>query len=377
MGLISFCFRTVSVVGVGLMLLPLGYQALRLHLVADDPPALAAVALAPMLTPERTAQEIDAALAAGDAGMAESFVTLADQRGLAVDAARREAVAAANEPSLLKSAGSFARGAVIGDVDGLTGLAGAFAGDMVGIGDVRDLGREGWKIINGEEPDRLIMGLAAAGLAVTAATWLSAGEASPVRAGMTLLKDARRTGRLSKGLTTAVTRELSLVVDMANLDKAVAKLGSFEIGEARRLAVEAVKLDKLAPLGAMARDGARIFARTDLRGVEEALALAGSAEEVGKLAKLSERLGKATRATLKLVGRGVIELAAAATTLFSWAMAALFYLWAVARGCAGFGRKLAKLRLPRKSPPTMKPPLDLFSRSERKPPGSARALRAA
>ncbi len=43
------------------------------------------------------------------------------------------------------------RGAVVGDVGGITGLAGAFAGDMVGIGDVRDLTREGWRAARGEE----------------------------------------------------------------------------------------------------------------------------------------------------------------------------------------------------------------------------------
>ena len=369
MGLISFCFRTISLVGAGLIALPLGYQAMRLHFVQDDPVAISDITLAQVLTPIRAAQEIDAALAGDDPGLAESFVTLADQRGLAVDPARRAAVVAANEPSMLKSAGDFARGAFVGDVNGLTGLAGAFAGDMVGIGDVRDLTREGWKAVNGEEPDKLLMGLAAAGLAVTAATWLSAGEASPVRAGMTLLKDARRAGRLSKGLTTAVMREIRLAVDLSGLDKAVAKLGNFEIGEARRLAGEAVKLDRLAPLGAIARDSGRILERTDIRGVQEALALAGSAEEVGKIAKLSERLGKATRATLKLLGRGALAIAATATSLFFWLVTALGYLYAVARGCSRFGQKQARVRLRRRHEhPTQPSPADPFTRNARKRP---------
>ena len=46
----------------------------------------------------------------------------------------------------------------------------------------------------GEDTDRLVLGLAAAGLAVTAATFVSIGGATPVRAGLTLVKDARKVG---------------------------------------------------------------------------------------------------------------------------------------------------------------------------------------
>lgn len=363
-------------IGVGIVLLPLGIQALRLNATAGDPAALSRLALEPVLTASRAAQEIDAALEAGDPGLAESFVALADQRGVGVAPERRTAVAEANETTILGAAGDFARGAVIGEVDGLTSLAGAFAGDMVGIGDVRDLGREGWKSVNGEEPDMLLVGLAATGLAVTAATWLSAGEASPLRAGLTLIKDARRAGRMSKGLTAAVTRELGRAVDMSVLGKALGRLGSFELGEARRLAASAVRLDRLAPLGAIARDSAAIYRRTDLRGVQQALALAGSAEEVGKIARLSARLGKATRATLKLLGRGAIALLSGLWTLLGWIAAAAFYIYAVCRGARRLGEKLGRVGRGRRLP-AARPVPGPFSRSASVRPGSVALQRAA
>ena len=96
------------------------------------------------------------------------------------------------------------------------------------------------------------------------------------------------------------------------------------------------------------------------------MALAGSAEEVGKIAKLSERLGKATRATLKLLGRGALAIAATATSLFFWLMTALCYLYAVARSCRRFGEKMARVRLRRPRVPV--PPANPFSRSVRKRP---------
>src|SRR5207245_11796610 len=53
----------------------------------------------------------------------------------------------------------------------------------------------------GEEVDRLVLGLATVGLAVTAATYVSIGGVGPVRAGLSMVKDARKVGRLGEGLT--------------------------------------------------------------------------------------------------------------------------------------------------------------------------------
>ena len=53
----------------------------------------------------------------------------------------------------------------------------------------------------GEDTDRLVLGLAAVGLVVTAATYVSVGGVAPLRAGLTLVKDARKVGRLGEGLT--------------------------------------------------------------------------------------------------------------------------------------------------------------------------------
>jgi hypothetical protein len=70
------------------------------------------------------------------------------------------------------------------------GLAGVVASDLTGIGDVRDLIHQGQKMSRGEEPDQLVLGLAAVGLAVTGATILSVGAALPARAGVSTIKVA-------------------------------------------------------------------------------------------------------------------------------------------------------------------------------------------
>ena len=49
----------------------------------------------------------------------------------------------------------------------------------------------------GEPADELVLGLAGVGLAVTAGTYASLGAGAPGRIGLTVVKAARKTGRMS------------------------------------------------------------------------------------------------------------------------------------------------------------------------------------
>src|SRR6202040_4023534 len=101
-------------------------------------------------------------------------------------------------------------------------LSGTVAGDLFVFGDIRDVVREGKHLAMGEDTDRLVLGLATAGLVVTAATYVSIGGAAPVRAGLTLVKDARKVGRLGEGLTEWAGRSARELVDTPMLQEAVA-----------------------------------------------------------------------------------------------------------------------------------------------------------
>ncbi len=78
----------------------------------------------------------------------------------------------------------FATGFVTGNADDVASLSGTVAGDLFVFGDIRDVVREGKHLAMGEDTDHLVLGLATAGLAVTAATYVSVGGAGPLRAGL-------------------------------------------------------------------------------------------------------------------------------------------------------------------------------------------------
>ena len=110
----------------------------------------------------------------------------------------------------------------------------------------------------GEDTDHLVLGLAAAGLAVTAATYVSVGGAAPVRAGLTLVKDARKVGRLGEGLTQWAGRSAREIVDAPMLQQAVATGSVMRPGETVGAIKAAFRAEKAGALVRLAKDVGRV-----------------------------------------------------------------------------------------------------------------------
>jgi hypothetical protein len=156
--------------------LPRAAESFALLYAQDDPALLADLAVAKRLSAPVAQTEIENALAAGDAELAASFLELARDRGIAVDpelAARVDA-ATGTGAQVVRAAWSFGHGLVTGAPDDLAGLAGTATGDLFVFGDVRDAVRESVHLARGEPADELILGLACAGIAVTAGTYATA-----------------------------------------------------------------------------------------------------------------------------------------------------------------------------------------------------------
>ncbi|WP_181706175.1 hypothetical protein [Chthonobacter rhizosphaerae] len=338
----------VGLLAAAPQVLPPAIVAARLVAAADDPARLADLRLSEDLTADRVAAEIDAALADGDDDLAASLLALADDRAVPVDAGRRAAVLAASAGGVLRTARSFAVGAATGAVDDGASLAGALAGDLVGIGDVRDLGREGWKLLDGQEPDVLVAGLSAAGLAVTAATWSSLGAATPARAGLTVLKAAARAGRLSANLAADLARLARRAVDPATLGRALRS------GDRAALKA-ATRADGVAPMLALARDVARLNGRAGAAAVADALKVADDAADLSRAARLADRFGDGTRATLKILGRSALVIGRGLDGLIAWVAAGIGWALTLASASAATGRALARATRPRRRTRTAAP----------------------
>jgi hypothetical protein len=313
------------------LLWPNAHEAGSILAAQDDPAALSELQLNSALRNNHTliAGNIEAALAVHDAGLASSLVDLARDKNISLpeELSRRVSDAVAEESSSSHFAKRFASGLVTGNADDAGSLSGTVAGDLFVFGDIRDVVREGKHLAMGEDTDRLVLGLATAGLAVTAATYVSIGGVAPVRAGLTLVKDARKVGRLGEGLTEWAGRSARDLVDTPMLQEAVASGSVMHPVQTVSAIRAAFHAEKAGALVRLAKDVGRIGEKAGARGALDTLRIAEGPEDVARAARLAESKGGQTRAILKILGRGALLLAAGAFDLSLWVFGALLALF--------------------------------------------------
>jgi hypothetical protein len=308
---------------------PRAFEAQFLLAAEDDPAALADHAVARSFDAAVAAREIDAALAANDPDLAMSFLALARERNLPIDPTLAEKVERANAGLAIavRSLGSFARGLVAGEAEDVPGLAGTAVGDLFVLGDVRDALREGTRLAGGRDGDELVLGLACVGLAVTAGTYATVGAAAPARVGLTVVKAARKTGRLGGAMAAWINRSLREVVDWTALKRAINSASIAEPAAAMRGAREAVRIEKAQELVRLVGDVGRVQARAGTRAALDGLKLAEGSRDMSKIARLAAAKGGKTRAILKLAGRGAIVLTVGTFNLATWLFWAIVTLF--------------------------------------------------
>ena len=324
----AICIASGVAVG-GYWVAPAAMDAVALLSMRDDPQALSSHALSANLDDNRLALELDSALAAGDIDLAISFDVLAKQQALRVPERLRRRLdeETSTAATVKRSAGDFFRGVAQGQASGGAGLAGVVAADLTGIGDLRDLAAEARKASRGEEPDRLTIGLAAAGLALTAATIAAVGVTLPVRAGVSTLRTAARTGRLSRPLMAEITGLASRVIEPAALSTAGSALARFDVVAARASISGAINPLAVRRIQQVAGDVSMLGRRAGVRAAQDGLAIAENSADLRRLARLADARGPSTRAVLKVLGRGAITLGSGVAALAGWAIAGVAYAW--------------------------------------------------
>jgi len=273
--------------------------------VADDPVAVSERALDRVGFDRGVAErEVRSALAAGDIDLAQSFLDLGAERGVAVDPELADRVndARAKAASPTGTVGRFLRGLWTGEPADFASLAGTAFGDLFVFGDIRDLTREGTRYLSGEHADPWIAGLAGVGIAVTAGTYATLGAGAPTRIGLTLVKAARRAGRLNPVLAVRAAREAVKVEEAGGLVELVGNVG-------------------------------RVESKAGTQAALDVLQVAEEPRDVSRLARLAAAKGGKTRAIIKLLGRAAIVLTATAFDLALWLFGAAFMLLGFCSSC--------------------------------------------
>lgn len=242
------------------------------------------------------------ALADDDIAGAEQYASLADELGKPVAPETRGALrdAQGTVATVVRNAGDFAGAYITGHADSAAGLAGAVVSDLTVVGDVRDIISEGGKAAVGEDYSQFLLALAAVGLAAEGATIATGGSSLVVKAAISVLKVAKRTGNLTVAFTTRLVR----------LARAAAREAGGPITAAARTGGGGADITRAA---------ARAELRTTLGAVGAAASNAGAAETVRlmrtvrtardaqELATFTSRFGRRSRAVAELTGKTTLR----------------------------------------------------------------------
>ena len=316
------------------IVIPQGWNAANI-LLFKDPLQLTRFRLA-QLSAEDYARHLEQALREQDIELARSLLTLAEQQGVLLAPELHEQVAAQEtwSATALRNSADIWQGISTGRADSGAGLAAATISDFTLFGDVRDVVQQS---IAWPEHDPVLLALAGTGLGLSALTIASGGSAAPVKVGLSLVKVARKTGRLSKQLGRQLTRITKNAIDPKAVSEVSARFSKLELKTLNR-----VQLDELASaskrivsptaskqLLKSGRGVRRIAKNSSSKGALDALQHADSVQELSRLARLSDGLTGTFRASLRLLpdlGKSLYKLTATLISLLLWLGGALVWL---------------------------------------------------
>ena len=203
----------------------------------------------------------------------------------------------------IRNTKNFTKGFLSGNFSDASSLAGSITSDMTIVGDIRDIYREGSKMRQNKEYDKFTFGLSILGVGLSATTLLSAGATTPVKVGTSLLKSAKKSGKLTKSFSKIISKDLEKVINK----KALKKVDFSSISTLRKTLKQAINQKKLAHLEKILLKLNKIKKQTSTTQTLKLLKYIEDEKDLTKVVKLSKKYKKNTLAVFKVLGKGALK----------------------------------------------------------------------
>lgn len=350
-----YAWRVSLVAGLAssaVYLFPAARIALQYAVAPSDPVAAAEIRLS-KLTPGDFDAEAKAALAENDPELARSIAIIAAERGHPLSPDLATSIEKAGEFSFVQTASETWSGLLSGNTETPAAFAGSLAADLSVAGDIRDLYGE---VVKYPDYDELAVVLAAAGIVATGATVVSGMNALPAKAGVSLLKSAKKAGKLPEPLQRELGAIVSKSVDIDAAREAMRGAGKLD-GDATLAAVRrVVRPDALAKVGDAATSFGTIAGKQGYRASLQTLRMSHSTDDLRQMEKVSARFGDGYRAALRFsakagsltlrVGEFLLLMAWWVAGAIAWTVGLGFLTYDLARGVTqlpwGYVRKSSR-----------------------------------
>lgn len=209
--------------------------------------------------------------------------------------------------TVVRNTYQFGEGFVTGKGDSNAGLAGAVTSDLTVIGDLRDIATEGTKMISDQEYSELVLGLSVIGVGVTAATIATGGGGIIAKAGISLVKAAKRAGRMTNEFATLLTRLTSDAVNFPLLRQTLRGVDLTDLTKTQRVLSDYGRNVRAARLMPILN---RLGEINDTVGPAETIRLMKfmkTGEHLDDVTGMTKRFGVKSRGIMELTGKTALR----------------------------------------------------------------------
>ena len=304
--------------------------------------------LASKTSAEDLSNRVDAALEAGAWDDAAMYAEIAAYMNMPLNPEVQARLEAENAFSrrAARNTGSFVTGFVTGTGDDTPAFMGALASDLTVVGDIRDIGSEGSKLVRGEEYSTMILGLSVVGLAATTATVATGGGGLPARIGVSLLKIARKAGTITAGFARDMTRLLNEAMNFDRLGDTLRAVDLADSAATRRVVTSYADSISFARVTPVLEDVASLERAVGPAESVRLMRYVENTDDLTRVSKMAGKYGTKTRGIVEITGKTGLR---AFKTAWNLVLLALEWVWAIAGGigalvAAALGRRVVRRR---------------------------------
>lgn len=196
------------------------------------------------------------------------------------------------------------QGFILGKTDNEEQFYSSIASDFTVIGDARDFYKEGTNYIDGKSYDKVVLGLSAVGLGLTASQFVTFGTSTPLKVGSSVLKVTAKSGRLSKEFLEVLSQKISKTVDLQMLKKEVDFSSIDSIQKSFKKTSNAFDFSHMRGL---TKNLDTIKTNTSLYDTTKLLQYVDTEKDLEKMVSITEKYKKSSKTVMKVLGKDILK----------------------------------------------------------------------
>jgi len=199
---------------------------------------------------------------------------------------------------------AFTSGFLKGESESAVGMSGSIASDLTLYGDLRDLNKEGRKYMDDQPYDAFILNISLVGVGLSASQLLTVGASTPLKVGASVLKVAKKTGKLTKAFTKELSTRLSKTVDI----KMLKTLDFNSLFSLKNSAKTIEKSINIKPVKILFTDINLIKSNTSLVDTIGLMKYVDTPKELKSIGKISKKYKANTKGVMRILGKGALRV---------------------------------------------------------------------